>query len=230
MSIGVGLVLVSHSDSLAKGLAELASQMAEDVEIVPAGGLDDGSIGTSYEKIEAAITGLRKKGLAVLALTDLGSATMTVEAVLEALEDREIVFEDAPFVEGTIAAAVAAQQGSELWDVAGAATSAAILYAEKLDTTPMSDSGSEDAEGVFKRDAVVADEAGLHARPAAQIAALAGEYDGEILINDAEADSIMSIMALGIKKGETVTVSTQDPKCWAGVDRIAEAIAEGLDK
>lgn len=229
MSISVGLVLVSHSDSLAQGLADLAGQMAPDVTIIPAGGLDDGSIGTSYEKIESAIKDLRAKDLGVLILTDIGSATMTVESILESEQDREVVFEDAPFVEGAVSAAVAAQQGSDLWAVAGAAAGSAAVFIDKIDTEPKPESGSENPEGVFTRTAVVVDEAGLHARPAAQIAALAGEYDGEILINGTPADSIMSIMALGIKKGDEVTVTTDDAKCWGGVDRIAGAIAAGLD-
>lgn len=229
MSVTVGLVLVSHSDDLARGLAELAEQMAPDVTIRPAGGLDDGTIGTSYEKIEAAITEVRAKDLAVLVLTDIGSATMTVEAVLETEDSRDVVFEDAPFVEGAVAAAVAAQQGSNLWEAAGAASSSAAVYIDKLDTDSAKGPQGEDVDGTFKREAVVADEAGLHARPAAQLAALAGEYDGEIFVNGTPADSIMSMMALGIKKGDTVTVSTQDGSCWAGVDRIAEAIAVGLD-
>lgn len=229
MTVTVGLVLVSHSDSLARGLAELAGQMAPDVTIVPAGGLPDGSIGTSYDAIEDAIKAVRSAGLAALVLTDLGSATMTVEAVLEAEEDREAVFEDAPFVEGAIAAAVAAQQGSDLWEAAAAASASAAIYIDKLDTAPPGDGDGEDADGTFRRDATVVDDEGLHARPAAQLAALAGEYDGEILINGAPADSIMSIMALGIKKGETVTISTRDGACWSGVDQLADAISAGLD-
>lgn len=229
MTVSVGLVLVSHSDSLAKGLAELAGQMAPDVTIIPAGGLDDGTIGTSYEKIENAIKEVRSKGLSALVLTDIGSATMTVEAVLEAEEDREVVFEDAPFVEGAVAAAVAAQQGTDLWEAATAASGAAAIYLDKLEVTPNQGAPGEDSDGAFKREAVVIDDEGLHARPAAQVAALAGEYNGEIFIDGAPADSIMSIMALGIKKGATVTVSTKDPTCWAGVDRIADAIEAGLD-
>ena len=42
----VGLVIVSHSAKVADGTLELASQMAGDeVRIVAAGGLEDGSIG-----------------------------------------------------------------------------------------------------------------------------------------------------------------------------------------
>lgn len=229
MSISVGLVLVSHSDLLAKGLAELAGQMAPDVSIIPAGGLDDGSIGTSYEKIEGAIKELRSKGLSVLVLTDIGSATMTVEAVLEADDDHEVVFEDAPFVEGTVAASVSAQQGADLWEAAAAAIASAAIFVEKIDTDPKPERDGEDSNGVFRREVIVADEAGLHARPAAQIAALAGQFEGEILLNGVPADSIMSIMSLGIKKGDAVAVTTDDAKCWGGVDRIADAISAGLD-
>ena len=43
----VGLVLVSHSAKLAEGLAELAGQMAADVRIAAAGGLESGEIGNN---------------------------------------------------------------------------------------------------------------------------------------------------------------------------------------
>ena len=51
----VGVVLVSHSRDLAQGLAAVAAQMAPYVRIAPAGGTDDGGIGTSFERITAAI-------------------------------------------------------------------------------------------------------------------------------------------------------------------------------
>ena len=49
--MSVGLVIVSHSAQLAAGVVELAAQMAPDVVLVPAGGMDDGGIGTSLEKV-----------------------------------------------------------------------------------------------------------------------------------------------------------------------------------
>ena len=51
----VGFVIVSHSETLAKGVVELTKMMADDVPIRTAGGLDDGSFGTSFEKISNAI-------------------------------------------------------------------------------------------------------------------------------------------------------------------------------
>src|SRR6266480_3192131 len=44
----VGIVLVSHSTALAEGAAELAAQISGGtVAIIPAGGTDDGQLGTS---------------------------------------------------------------------------------------------------------------------------------------------------------------------------------------
>ena len=49
----VGIVLVSHSAALADGAAELASQVAGGaVAVIPAGGTDDGGLGTSAAKVE----------------------------------------------------------------------------------------------------------------------------------------------------------------------------------
>ena len=51
----VGFVIVSHSENLAKSVVELTSIMAPNARIAPAGGMDDGGFGTSFEKIQAAI-------------------------------------------------------------------------------------------------------------------------------------------------------------------------------
>ena len=54
-------------------------------------------------------------------LTDLGSATMTVEAVLEMVDPDRVRFAPGPLVEGAIAAAVTAQVGGDLAAVVEAA-------------------------------------------------------------------------------------------------------------
>ena len=51
----VGFVIVSHSENLAKSVVELTSIMAPNARIAPAGGMDGGGFGTSFEKIQAAI-------------------------------------------------------------------------------------------------------------------------------------------------------------------------------
>jgi PTS hybrid protein len=126
----VGIVLVSHSDRLAEGTADLAGQVSGGtVRVVAAGGTDDGELGTSAEKIGAAVTDA-EKGAGVLVLPDLGSAVLTVRAMLEDLPGARVVLADAPFVEGAVAATVTAAAGGDLKAVAQAAEEA--WHARKL--------------------------------------------------------------------------------------------------
>jgi dihydroxyacetone kinase phosphotransfer subunit len=124
--VTVGLVLVSHSRELAKGLADVAAQMAPSVTIAPAGGLADGSIGTSFELITEAIA-KADSGAGAILLYDLGSGFLTAETALEFLEPDQaerVVIVDAPFVRGAVSAAIAAQTGGDLRAVIAAALEA----------------------------------------------------------------------------------------------------------
>ena len=51
----VGIVIVSHSQKVAEAVVELTTMMADGAAIAAAGGLEDGTFGTSYEKIKNAI-------------------------------------------------------------------------------------------------------------------------------------------------------------------------------
>ena len=109
----VGIVIVSHSQKLAEGAVELAKLMAGDANIVPAGGLDDGQAGTSFEKIMSAVEEVHEEdGVAVL--MDMGSAVMTTEMVIEALGYDDVVMLDGPIVEGAIVAALGSALGTPL--------------------------------------------------------------------------------------------------------------------
>lgn len=124
----VGIVIASHSDLLARGVAELAGQMAPGVAIGAAGGLEDGGLGTSYDRIEealeAVLAAVDGPGSGAVVLTDLASATMTAESVVEMSEAPErIRLVDTALVEGAVAAAVRAEVGDSLDDVARAAAS-----------------------------------------------------------------------------------------------------------
>lgn len=122
----VGIVLVSHSAALAEGAAELAAQISGGtVAIIPAGGTDDGGLGTSSAKVERAVK-LADGGAGVLILPDLGSAVLTVRALLSEPGDLPTPVElaDAPFVEGVVAATVAAAGGADIMAVRAAAEEA----------------------------------------------------------------------------------------------------------
>lgn len=134
----VGIVIVSHSRQIASGAAELAGQMAgPDVRIEVAGGDPDGGLGTDGARVEAAIAAA-DTGDGVIVLGDLGSAILTVRAILEgddtvggngtpAEVDRNgarVVLADAPLVEGAVTAAVTASAGLDLEAVVQAAEEA----------------------------------------------------------------------------------------------------------
>lgn len=128
MAAKVGIVLVSHSASLAAGTAELAGQVGGGaVTIAAAGGTDDGRLGTSIGKVAAAVR-QASAGAGVVVLPDLGSSVLTVRTLLAEgdLDDvpggTEIA--DAPFVEGAVAAAVTAAAGGSLQAVLDAAREA----------------------------------------------------------------------------------------------------------
>ena len=121
----VGIVLVSHSAELAAGAAHLAAQVSGGtVTIIAAGGTDDGELGTSAAKVERGLR-LAESGAGVVVLPDLGSAVLTVRAVLEDEDPAmNVVMADAPFVEGAIAATVTAAAGGDIKAVAAAAEEA----------------------------------------------------------------------------------------------------------
>ena len=126
MSTGtVGIVLVSHSAELAAGAAHLAAQVSGGtVTIIAAGGTDDGELGTSAAKVQRGLR-LAESGLGVVVLPDLGSAVLTVRAVLEDEDPaKNVVMADAPFVEGAVAATVTAAAGGDIKAVAAAAEEA----------------------------------------------------------------------------------------------------------
>lgn len=123
----VGLVLVSHSASIADGVAELVGQVAgPDVRIDPVGGGPQGSLGTDGARVFEALREAAK-GEGSVVLMDLGSSILAVRAALEDLSPDErlrLVLADAPLVEGAIAAGVAASTGASAQEVAQAAEEA----------------------------------------------------------------------------------------------------------
>lgn len=112
----VGIVIVSHSAKLAEGVVDLARMMAKTAPIAAAGGLEDGSFGTSFEKISNAVDQVYSDD-GVLILMDMGSAVMTAEMVMESMEGRKIVLADCPVAEGAVTAAVGAESGAALEEI-----------------------------------------------------------------------------------------------------------------
>ena len=128
--MSVSLVIVSHSVRLAEGVAELAGQMAHGkVAIAVAGGTAEGGLGTSVDKILAALHQVDESD-GILVLLDLGSAVMATEMAVEAFAHHsapKVSISSAPLVEGAVIAAIEASVGNSLQEVAEAAANASTL-------------------------------------------------------------------------------------------------------
>ena len=216
----VGLVIVSHSAQLANGVAELAGQMTQGATpIAAAGGGVDNILGTSAEKIQAAIQAVDGPD-GVLVLLDLGSAILSAEMALELLnsEQQHVMLSFAPLVEGAIAAAIEASLGHTLVEVKQTAEKTASV--EQLQLLKPLSSAYEEAEAavppppaqsdVREMQLTLTNPTGLHARPASLFVQTAGRYDARIEVlgrgRQAEATSIIGVLALGIRKGDTITL------------------------
>ena len=228
MSARVSFVIVSHSASLAVGVCELAAQMAPGVRFEAAGGTDDGRIGTSYDRVEAALeaalAAVDGEGSGVIVLTDLGSATMTVESVIEMSDDPERVrFVDTALVEGAVASSVRAQLGESLSQVAGVAASLAprlndapAQEAPSPATVPVSGGAGEAPASPMRASgsAVVAD----------PFVRLAGTFDAEVTVNGADGCSVLDLMALGIGQGQRVLIEATGADATAAVAALTDML------
>jgi PTS hybrid protein len=233
MNQSVGIVLVSHSAGLAAGLRELLGQIGSDqVPVAAAGGTSDGRIGTSSEKILAAITEA-DRGAGVLVLPDLGSSVLTTMTVLEDDPRPDVLMVDAPFVEGAVAAAVTAAGGADLTAVAAAARAARqiVKFEEQPADQEPATAATETAHPTPRsvaRDVVLP--ANLHARPAGRLAQEATRYASEVRLEYAgksiNPSGVLAVMSLGAKLGSTLTVYADGPDADAAVKALAAILAE----
>ncbi len=224
--MSVGLVIVSHSDKIAVGIGELAGQMAPTTRVLPAGGLDDGALGTSFEKITQAIADADDGGGVVL-LCDLGSAILTAETALDFLDDDQrarVVIADAPIVEGAVAAAVAAETGGNLAAVVAAAESA-NGQSQPEPAVPTASAAS--AEALTARTTLV-NKDGLHARPAADFVKRVSGFEAAVTVNGVDAKSLLRIMSLGLGVGSEITLTAEGPDAQVALDALVGLIESGF--
>ncbi|MBC7331975.1 MAG: phosphoenolpyruvate--protein phosphotransferase [Synergistetes bacterium] len=233
----VGIVIVSHSEKLAEGVVELAKQMTagKDVPIKAAGGFDDGSLGTSYEKILDAINEAYTED-GVLILMDLGSAIMTTQMCLENLPEekrKKIKLCNAPLVEGAVAAAAAAAQGLSLEEVKERAESVNLVKLQEEEVPP------EEVplkEGVKSVEIQLINPSGLHARPAALFVQVASQFKSKITVQNitskkppADAKSIMDMAVNGTaEKGEWIRIIAEGEDAEEALRALRELVESGF--
>ncbi|MEM7736580.1 MAG: phosphoenolpyruvate--protein phosphotransferase [Deinococcota bacterium] len=218
----IGLVLVSHSATLAQGVLELAEQMSQGrVPLAAAGGIDDPDdpIGTDPMRVVAALESIADQADDIIVIMDLGSALMSAEMALEftppELSSR-VQLCSAPLVEGTLAIVASAAAGASVNAVLDEAKRALISKAEQLGEAPEDISAPSPAEEepdarpvtIWQFD--VPNALGLHARPIARLMQTLGGFRAEVrLIKDgtaALATSMSQLARLNAKQGDALTV------------------------
>jgi multiphosphoryl transfer protein len=226
----VGLVLVSHSRPLAEAAGDLVRRTinSPDLKLACSGGAGDNrkELGTDAIEIQEAIAATYSDD-GVLVLMDMGSAILSAETAKEFLspEQQEKVFlTSAPLVEGGIAAAIQAQSGSTLDEVAHAARQSLLPKQEQIqDSEPLLPGPIEISSlppgGTI--DVTILNPHGLHLRPAATLIKTLSRFPAEILIENRTANrgpvpvrSLVDVTRLRIREGDLVrfTVSAADPK------------------
>ena len=96
----LGIVIVSHSADIAKGLVSLIREVAPDIPLTATGGFDHVQVAVDSQPANR-----------LLAFYDLGSARMNLEMV-EEFSDKEILIQQVPLIEGAYAASALLQAGA----------------------------------------------------------------------------------------------------------------------
>jgi dihydroxyacetone kinase phosphotransfer subunit len=234
----IGIVVVSHSPALAHAAVDLARQMVTGhgpvVEIAAGAG---GRLGTDATDVARAIERAASPD-GVLVLMGLGSAVLSAELALEltAADDR-VRLCPAPLVEGLVAALVRAAGGADLDVVAREAESALLPKVSALASfepppTPRAAAVEAQPTDAVSDRASLVNPQGLHARPAAQIAAAVGELAAEVFVDcggkQADAASSLELLALGAGQGQELRVAATGPDAECAVRAVVELVRGGF--
>ncbi len=100
------------------------------------------------------------------------------------------------------------------------------LVFKTLTTAP--DDEDDEVLDSLRVDVEITNPAGLHARPASLLVEAAKGLDAEINVlkgaKNANAKSIMSVLALGAVTGDTVTLTAEGPDAQSAVDQLTEIL------
>lgn len=241
-----GLVLVSHSRELARVAMKFAEKVCEvNVPMAYAGGVQGGfsELGTDATDILEAIEKVYSKD-GVVVLMDMGSAMLSAEVALELLEEekaKNIKLSSAPLVEGAISAAVQISINAPLSKIVSEAANSLHSKRTHIQDFYRTDSVHEtDISETAMMDAVdrlftIANEHGLHARPAAKFVKEAAKYKATVNVTNTtrnkgpvSARSLNKIATLGIRKNDEIRVSASGEEAKELLDAIGNLIIDNF--
>lgn len=77
-------------------------------------------------------------------------------------------------------------------------------------------------------------EVGLHARPAAMLVKCAAKYKSEVTVKgrnkSANAKSIMSVLTMGIVKGDEIVITAEGPDEEACIEELRELVTRNFNE
>ena len=242
----VGIVVVSHSHALARAAVGIAKEMlhGREVSIAVAAGLDETTFGTDAVQVQAAIERVDSPD-GVLVLMDLGSAVLSAELALDLLDPAvalRVRLCPAPLVEGLVAATVAAAGGASLAEVEAEAVAALAgkqshLQADDQSEPAAADGVPSEGEPAIRATFVVTNAHGLHARPAARLAAEVRPLDARVRVRNVTTgsawvpgSSLSRIATLGVLFDHEVEVCATGSQAREAVDHVVALAARQFDE
>jgi multiphosphoryl transfer protein len=253
----VGIVVVSHSRTLAHAAVELATEMVpgNPPAVAVAAGLDDGALGTDAVAVREAIEQVDSPD-GVVVVCDLGSAVLSAEMALEFLDDEvraRVVISPAPLVEGLVVAFVTAAGGGTASEVAAEAANAlAGKIAQLADVVPTVSTADATSGAVPADTSADADDAGppaasatlrvtnahgLHARPAARLVSTVRGFNARVLLRSVRAgtepvlaSSLSAVATLGARQGDQLELAAWGPDATLACDAVVALAERGFDE
>lgn len=240
-----GIVIVSHSRSLARAVASLAASMApdENVPIAFAGGVSgaDEEFGTDATDIMAAINEVDGPD-GVIVFLDMGSAILSTETALDLLGEEvrsRVAISSAPIVEGAMTAAVQSSVGAPMEVIRSEAATALGPKQEQLDPESTGEPAQPEIDptligkDAIKRVFSIDIPNGLHARPAARFVRAVAGIDCEVSVSNlskvkgpVSARSLNRLSTLEVGKGDEILVSVSGPASAQAIAEIETLVAE----
>lgn len=222
-------IIVSQSQTLARGICEVVATLAPEVMVEPCGCHDEG-LGTASQIVTEKVSMVMEKMAeqdAIVLMADFGAARLACQQVITDLGMRVLRLGRGPIVEGTAAGVVAAAQGADLAEILRAIGAAAQFFPEEeakdiLPPTPAPDP-------LAPRTVVYGGSEPLSARPAARLARIATGFHAQVSINGIDAGSVLALMGLKVQPGDELRIVAEGGESRKALDAVEAELSEPGD-
>lgn len=219
-------IIVSQSQTLARGVCEVVATLAPEVIVEPCGCHDEG-LGTASQIVTTQVSAVMEKMSeqgAIVLMADFGAARLACQQVITDLGERSLRLGRGPLIEGTAAGAVAAAQGADLAEVLRSISAAAQFFPEEdaADILPPAPA----VDPLAPRTVVYGGTEPLSARPAARLARIATGFDAQVTINDVDAGSVLALMGLKVHPGQELRIAAEGGESRRALDAVEAELSD----